>query len=83
MDWKTIIADCLATGLSQADIARQIGVTQSAISHVVKGNQRGFLYEPGRKLIELHERLMARKGGIDASDDVQPPAGTPDRKEGD
>lgn len=85
MNWKILIAECIAKGLSQAEIARQIGVTQSAISHIVKGSQKGFLYEPGKKLIDLHARLYgaARPGPIDrlkSTDDTQPPVGTSSRK---
>lgn len=86
MNWKLLISECIAAGMSQAEIAKQIGVTQSAISHVLKGSQKGFLYEPGKKLIDLHRRVRGGEPSdpmnADSSDDVQPPAGTADKGEG-
>jgi predicted transcriptional regulator len=78
MDWKQLITDLLATGMTQAEIARKIGVTQSAISHVLnQKGQKGFKFEPGQKLVNLHRRTMAKAKAESsaASDDAQPPTG--------
>jgi predicted transcriptional regulator len=64
MDWKKLISDLVASGLTQAAIASHIGVTQGAISQVLRADpdaRRGFKYEPGRKLIALHaERVIGK-----------------------
>ncbi|WP_420889300.1 hypothetical protein [Cupriavidus gilardii] len=42
--------------MTQREIAEHIGVTQGAISQVLRDTtgRRGFKYEPGQKLVELH-----------------------------
>jgi predicted transcriptional regulator len=58
MNWTKLLSDILASGMSQADIARHIGVTQSAVSHVLnQKSQKGFRFEPGQKLIALHKKV--------------------------
>lgn len=58
MDWKKILTDLIASGMTQTAIAKEIGVTQSAIAQILSdadGSQRGFRYEPGSKLVDLHK----------------------------
>ncbi|HEX8894427.1 MAG TPA: helix-turn-helix domain-containing protein [Terriglobales bacterium] len=88
MNWSKLITELLASGMTQAEIADRIGVTQSAINQVLhqgrqKRAQRGFKFEPGMKLVELHKSVVLDKAKVDSaatSDDVQPPAGTSVRK---
>lgn len=57
MNWKSILLELLAQpGMTQQRIAEAIGVTQGAISQVLnsKTGTRGFRFEPGQKLIDLH-----------------------------
>src|SRR5260364_426838 len=58
MNWKKIISDLVAAKLTQKEIAKRIGVTQSAISQILSGKksaQKGFRYEPGQRLIALYK----------------------------
>lgn len=62
MDWKKLIAELIDSGMTQTAIGEHIGVSQSAIAQVVSdklGSQRGFKWEPGQKLIELHKSKVA------------------------
>ncbi|MCM2493286.1 helix-turn-helix domain-containing protein [Burkholderia glumae] len=64
MNWKTLIRDLLAAQWTQRAIAEHIGVTQASISQVLSdrtGSQRGFRFEPGQKLVELHKRVCEPK----------------------
>jgi len=57
VDWKKLLTELLAEGMTQKAIADEIGLTQGAISQVLNdttGKRRGFNYEAGSKLIELH-----------------------------
>ncbi|HEM7839623.1 TPA: hypothetical protein U2Q23_001103 [Burkholderia multivorans] len=66
MNWKSLIRDLLAAEWTQRAIAEHIGVTQAAISQVLSdkaGAQRGFRFEPGQKLVELHARVCAQRAG--------------------
>lgn len=86
--------------LSQAELAKHIGVTQSALSHYENG-ACDPLVETARRLIAFagtcgfkwgledvygspdvsQQKAPEEMPSTDASDDTQPPAGTPDRKE--
>lgn len=62
MNWKSLIRDLLDAHWTQRAIAEHIGVTQASISQVLSdkaGSQRGFRFEPGQKLVELHARICA------------------------
>lgn len=57
MDWKKLLTDLLASGMTQTAIGKEIGLSQGAIAQVLNdttGKRKGFSYEPGAKLVELH-----------------------------
>lgn len=55
MDWKKILNDLIGAGMTRTEIAAQIGVPKGSITQILRdGAQRGFRYEPGQKLVELH-----------------------------
>lgn len=61
MDWKKLLNDLIESGMTQRAIAEEIGLTQSAISQVLTdttGKRKGFQYEPGAKLIDLHRQRV-------------------------
>lgn len=61
MDWKKLLTDLIESGMTQTAIADAIGLTQGAISQVLNdtsGKRKGFQYEPGSKLVELHRQRV-------------------------
>lgn len=57
MDWKKLISELVDSGMTQTAIGESIGVSQSAVAQVLSdktSSQRGFRWEPGQKLIDLH-----------------------------
>lgn len=56
MNWKRTLTELITAGMTQGAIAKAIGVTQSAISQVLRDQtgRRGFRYEAGCRLVELH-----------------------------
>ena len=62
MDWKKIISELLGTGMTQTEIAKLIDVPKGSITQILRdGAQRGFRYEPGMRLVELHRtRVLER-----------------------
>ncbi|PLT18712.1 helix-turn-helix domain-containing protein [Ralstonia mannitolilytica] len=68
MNWKQILLDVLASGMTQREIAEAIGVTQSAISQVINDadGRRGFRFEPGQRLVELHAGRGQQREGATA-----------------
>lgn len=62
-----MISDLVAARWTQRAIAESIGVTQSSISQVMSGKdgrQRGFRFEPGQKLVELHAQICGARSEL-------------------
>jgi predicted XRE-type DNA-binding protein len=58
MDWIRLLSDLTASGLTQAEIASEVGVTQSSISDLKRGTTTRPNFELGNKLVQLHKRVM-------------------------
>jgi transcriptional regulator with XRE-family HTH domain len=58
MDWKALIADLVATGLTQIELAAQCGVAQSTISDLHRGASKQPNYELGSALVRLHKERV-------------------------
>lgn len=54
VDWKKLLTELLATGMTQSAIGDEIGVSQGTISHLLNGRIATVEWERGEKLIELH-----------------------------
>jgi predicted transcriptional regulator len=57
VNWKKLLTELIDSGMTQAAIAEEIGVSQSRIAQVVSStpeSPHGFRYEPGEKLVSLH-----------------------------
>ena len=62
MDWKTLIADMRARGLTLQQIKDAAGFASRGHVHdVLGGKQRRVYWEIGDALIKLHKRVMRRK----------------------
>lgn len=61
MDWKDLLSDLFAFGLTQSVIAERIGVAQSAISELATGKTKEPRWSTGQKLQTLHRGLKRRK----------------------
>lgn len=60
MDWKTIISDLRAAGLTQSEIAQEAGTSQGHISDIANGKKGKHLsFEIGAKLLALHAQHRA------------------------
>lgn len=67
MDWKTLIAELLASGMTQQAIGTEIGLSQGAISHLVNGRTASVDWETGEKLIRLHGQRTSCAGSATAA----------------
>lgn len=56
MDWKNIIQSLLSDGMTQAQIAKAVGVAQPTISGLLSGAQRDMRWESGNRLISLYRQ---------------------------
>lgn len=77
MDWKQIIFELQATGLTQTQLADRIAVAQSAISELATGKTTEPKFSTGDRLRALHKKLCGRKRAPQAQ-----PQPTPQPAEG-
>ena len=54
VNWKKIIAELEAAGVTQLEIAAAIGVEQPTVSRYKSGDIKSCEYRIGKALIELH-----------------------------
>lgn len=68
MDWKNIILEIKAHGLTQAAIAAEIGTSQGHISDIETGKRgKRLSFELAQKLIGLRDRLRKEKKSMEAA----------------
>ncbi|RIQ16069.1 helix-turn-helix domain-containing protein [Bordetella avium] len=60
MNWKLIIQELCSEGLTQVQIAQEVGVKQSTIAGILAGAQRDLRWTYGEKLRRLHRRVVGR-----------------------
>lgn len=64
MDWKNIILEIKAHGLTQAAIAAEIGTSQGHVSDIETGKRgKRLSFELAQNLIELRDRLRKERRG--------------------
>lgn len=61
MNWKTLIQDIQAAGLSQTQIADAIGKSQGWVSAVSNGAFQDLKWGDGELLLKLHATNCANK----------------------
>lgn len=61
MNWKSIIQDLRSYGLTQAQIADEVGVKQSTVAGILSGAQKDMRWQNGERLRALHVRLVAQE----------------------
>lgn len=54
MQWKNLLADLKSRGWTQVQIAARVGVSQSTISELSRGEVKDPSYGLGRALEDLH-----------------------------
>jgi predicted XRE-type DNA-binding protein len=58
MDWKTLITDLQAAGLTQLEIGKQIGLSQPSVVDVIRGRTKDLKWSIGQALISLHAKKV-------------------------
>lgn len=56
MDWKKIVSEIMASGLTQAQIASEIGITQASVSAIARGQTTRPYYDVGVGLLRLNRK---------------------------
>lgn len=59
VDFSAVITEIMAHGLSQADIARHVGISQGNVSCLVNRIRGGPPFQTGAKLLLLRNQLNA------------------------
>lgn len=63
MNWKSIIHELCSHGLTQAQIAAEVGVKQSTIAGILSGAQKDMRWQNGERLRALHVRVSTEAVG--------------------
>lgn len=59
MNWTNLISELIGWGMTQAEIAADIGVKQPTISGILSGTQKDMRWQNGERLRQLHARMKA------------------------
>ncbi|MCY1196938.1 hypothetical protein D9M72_82940 [compost metagenome] len=60
MNWTNLISDLIRWGMTQAEIAADIGVKQPTISGILSGSQKDMRWQNGERLRALHANRKAK-----------------------
>ena len=58
MNWKKLIQELCASGMTQAEISTEVGLAQASISDIARGRTKAPSWDPGQKIIALHNRVL-------------------------
>lgn len=58
LNLQKIVADLVGSGMTQAAIAREIGVKQPTVNRYAQGVTKECHYMVGTKLVELHRQRV-------------------------
>lgn len=61
MQWKNIISDLKASGLTQMQIAEKCGCAQSTISEMATDGDRTPRFPIGAALLDLHKKAIKKR----------------------
>lgn len=61
MDWKQLVADIKAAGMTQEQIATEIGVSVGSLSELINGKIGEPKWSRGDALIVLHQKMCQQK----------------------
>jgi len=64
MDWKALIGDLEATGLTQKEIAEYAGCSQPYVSQLKKGLRKNPEYKIGLCLVQLQKNARKSKARV-------------------
>ena len=69
MNWKAVITDIkLGLGMTQAQLAKRIGIAQTSISELERGIVKDPRYTTGHALIEMHRKAIRKRGSAAKED---------------
>ncbi|MCD0501243.1 helix-turn-helix domain-containing protein [Achromobacter sp. MY14] len=60
MNWKKLIQDLVARGMTQSQIAAEVGLKQSTVAGILAGGQKDMKWHNGEKLRALHSRICEK-----------------------
>lgn len=77
--WQSLVNDLVAAGLSESEIGRRVGYSQTTIHRLKHGRMAEPTFSRGRALLALHEQVcqrgesMAESSGSFEGADSPPP----------
>jgi hypothetical protein len=62
MDWKALLADIRARGVTLDAIAQECKLSSKGHAHdIATGRQERVLWDAGQAILKMHKRVMRRK----------------------
>ncbi|MGE8703997.1 MAG: helix-turn-helix domain-containing protein [Achromobacter sp.] len=61
MNWKSLIRDLMRQGWTQAQIAKEIGISQPTVAGILAGDQKDMKWQNGERLRSLHSIVCSAK----------------------
>lgn len=62
MDWKTLLEDLQAVGMSQTEIGDELGKSQAWVSATLAGQYKDLKWSDGEALRKLHASKVGAPG---------------------
>lgn len=56
MNWSNFIKDLIASGMTQAAIGKEIGLSQPSIVDLLNGKTKSVKWDVGQAIIKLHKK---------------------------
>ena len=75
MNWQTVITDIKSgLGITQAQLAKRIGIAQASVSDIERGIVKDPRYTTGNALMELHRKAARKRGASTTPKATQSPS---------
>lgn len=60
-NWSALLQEMRATGMTQAEIAGAVGLSQASVSDLMNGEVKTTEYSRGLRILAAHKAAMKRK----------------------
>jgi predicted XRE-type DNA-binding protein len=61
MDWKNIITEICASGMTQRQVAAEVGIAQPSLCDIANGHTKSPSWPVGDALLRIHDRVIKAK----------------------
>ena len=59
-DWAGLLREMVATGMSQAQVAKAVDLSQPSVSDLINGHVKATEYTRGLRILQAHKEAIRR-----------------------